>query len=239
MAALPTPRLEALLDRTAPTPGAGAANGRPRRATRSAPVLEAIERFDSRRRSTARSAALSALYPPRDFVYDVVLPLMRVVGERWHDGQLSIAQEHMASAVLRGVMGTLLRLHAAPHGASRLLFASPEGERHEFGLLASAMLAGAAGLGVVYLGPSLPAREIAARRADSGAAAVVLAVTGGAAGVGGPGGGGAAGAGAARRTLGRWTRAARFQARAGSRRRVVPIGSFEELERHLKRIGGK
>jgi MerR family transcriptional regulator, light-induced transcriptional regulator len=237
VAALPTPRLEELLHRTAPTPDAtpeGAAVAR----HAVGPVLGAIERFDYTAvdREVGR---LSALLPPRDFVYDVVLPLMRDVGERWHDGRLSIAQEHMVSAVLHGVMGTLVRLHAAPPTASRLLFASPEGERHEFGLLASAMLAGAAGLGVVYLGPSLPAREIAGAALESGATAVVLAVTGGADEV-------VARVDEVRQALAPhvelWVGGrdpARFHARAGSRRRLVPIGSFEELDRHLKRVGGR
>ena len=182
---------------------------------------------------------LSALLSPRDFVYDVVLPLMRDVGERWHDGRLSIAQEHMVSAILHGVMGTLVRLHAAAPTASRLLFALPEGERHEFGLLASAMLTGASGLGVVYLGPSLPAREIVGAALDSGATAVVLAVTGGADEV-------VARAEEVRQTLAPhvelWVGgrdAARIPGSAGSRRRLVPIERFEDLERHLKRVGGR
>ncbi len=237
VAALPTPRLEALLHRT--TPAAGRAQ-EPADVVRQAiaPVLDAIERFDSAAvdREVGR---LSALVPPRDFVYDVVLPLMREVGERWHRGQLSIAQEHMVSAVLHGAMGTLVRLHAAPPTASRLLFASPEGERHEFGLLASAMLAGAAGLGVVYLGPSLPASEIAGAALESRATAVVLAVTGGADEV-------VALAVEVRQALAPhvelWVGgrdAARIPGNAGSRRRLVPIGTFEDLERHLKRVGGR
>jgi MerR family transcriptional regulator, light-induced transcriptional regulator len=235
VAALPTPRLEELLHRTPPAPSPG-----PAAAARHAiaPILDAIDRFDSTavNREITR---LSALFAPRDFVYEVVLPLMRVVGERWHQGRLSIAQEHLVSAILHGVMGTLLRLHAAPPTASRLLFASPEGERHEFGLLAAAMLAGAAGLDVVYLGPSLPATEIAAAARDSAVLAVVLAVSGGAAAV-------VAGVQGVRRSLAPhvelWVGGADpagIPGRTGGRRRVVPIGSFEEFERHLRRVGGR
>jgi len=237
VAALPTPRLEELLYRS--TPPAALSVEQPAAARQAiGPVLEAIERFDyaTVERELAR---VSALFAPRDFVYDIVLPLMREVGERWHQGTLSIAQEHMASAILHGVMGTLVRLHAAPPTASRLLFASPEGEQHEFGLLAAAMLAAAAGLGVVYLGPSLPAGEIATAALDSGALAVVLAVTGGAEST-------PARVAEVRQALAPrvelWVGgrdAAGFPGTPGSRRRVVPIGSFEEFERQLKRIGGR
>jgi MerR family transcriptional regulator, light-induced transcriptional regulator len=237
VASMSTPGLEELLYRTAPPVApAGPSGGAPRDAM--TPVLDAIERFDypAVDREVAR---LSALFPPREFVYELVLPLMRVVGDRWHRGQLSIAQEHMTSAIMHLVMGTLVRLHAAPPTATTLLFASPEGELHEFGLLAAAMLAGSSGLGVVYLGPSLPEDEIARAAVDSGVRAVVLAVTGGAGSV-------LAGAKRVRRALAPhielWVggrAASASPGSAGSRRRVVPIGSFEELERHLRRLGGR
>ncbi len=236
VAALPTARLEELLHRTAPP----ALPDPPAAVTRHAiaPILQAIERFDYTAvdREVGR---LSALYAPRDFVYEVVLPLMRVVGERWHEGRLTIAQEHMVSAILHAVMGTLVRLHSAPPTASRLLFASPEGEQHEFGLLAAAMLTAASGLGVVYLGPGLPANEIATAAADAGVLAVVVALTGGSQAV-------LDSLAPLRQTLAPhvelWVGGpdpARIPGHAGSRRRLVPIGSFEELERHLKRIGGR
>jgi MerR family transcriptional regulator, light-induced transcriptional regulator len=237
VAKLPVAALEELLDRTAGRPEGDAAPRAPLGDV-IAPVVAAVERFDpaSVDREIAR---LSALYAPRDFVYEVVVPLMRVVGERWHDGQLSVAQEHMVSAVMHGVMSTLVRLHTAPPGASRLVFACPPGEVHEFGLLAAAMLTAVAGLGVVYLGPNLPVEDIAAAAATTGAIAVVLAVTGG-----------------ARAVVDRLpaVRAAlaphvelwiggrapvSVQQAIGGRRRVVPIAGFEEFEQHLKRVGGR
>jgi methylmalonyl-CoA mutase cobalamin-binding subunit len=52
-----------------------------------------------------------------------------------------------------------VRLYAR-EPSRRLLFATPVGERHEFGILAAAMMAAAGGLGTLYLGPDMPARQI-------------------------------------------------------------------------------
>jgi len=97
---------------------------------------------------------------PRDLVHAVVLPFMRRIGDDWHEGQLSVAQEHLASAVLRSLLGAMARLYAREQPLRRLLFATPSGDRHEFGILAAAMLSAAGGLGTIYMGADLPARQI-------------------------------------------------------------------------------
>jgi MerR family transcriptional regulator, light-induced transcriptional regulator len=236
VATLPRPALEQLLERTPPTPAPPSRPAVTPHAVES--IVEALERFDHATvdREVTR---LSALYPPRDFVYEVVLPLMKAVGERWHDGRLSIAQEHLVSAVMHGVMSTLVRLHAAPAGSPRLLFACPAGETHEFGLLASAMLTAAAGIGVVYLGPNLPTGEIAKAALDARVIGVVLAVTGRSPAV-------LDELPAVREALAPsielWVGGlspSDIEGGGGSRRRVVSIGSLDEFERHLKRLGGR
>ncbi len=137
-------------------------------------LTSALERFDGPlvQRELQRFATLM---PPRPFVREVVLPLLRLVGVAWCRGGLSIAQEHLASATIRSLLGSLLRLHAPEEPRVTLVFATPPGERHELGLLAAAMLAVAGGLGAVYLGPELPADEIATAARRCGARAVVLA----------------------------------------------------------------
>lgn len=201
-------------------------------------VIEAIDRFDH---ATAdrEVSRLAALHPPHTFIYEVALPLMRESGERWCRGVWAVAQEHTLSAILRAVVAGLTRLQVPLDGAPRLVFATPEGEPHEFGVLAAAMLAAAARLGVVYLGASLPADEIAQASRRVGAAAAVVGVTGGSAAairalpavrrvmrpqtevwVGGPAG-------------------LRGQVGVGTRKPLVLLESFEEYERQLNRIGGR
>ena len=135
-----------------------------------APILDAVARFDfvGVERELFR---LATLLPARDLVHQVVLPLMRTVGERWHKGELSVSQEHMASAITRNLLGSVMRMHQPDAHASRILIATPAGELHEFGILAAATLAVSMRIEVTYLGSSLPGREIidAAMRTESDA----------------------------------------------------------------------
>jgi hypothetical protein len=66
--------------------------------------MAAISRLDYAE-AERELALLAAVLGPREMVYRVALPLMQEVGEAWHDGKLSIAQEHMTSALLRNLAG--------------------------------------------------------------------------------------------------------------------------------------
>lgn len=120
---------------------------------------------------------LATFLPPRDFVLNVVTPLMHRVGDAWQKGLVSIAQEHMISSLLRNILGTLVRLHSKPNAKQKLLFTTPSDELHEFGILAAAMLTASKGLGVIYLGPNLPASEIANAAKKTRASAVVVSLS--------------------------------------------------------------
>jgi methanogenic corrinoid protein MtbC1 len=139
------------------------------------PVVAAIESFDY---ATAnfQLGRLAALLPVDRLVSEVVFPLMKLVGERWHGGTLSIAQEHMTSSIVRNLLGGLVRLNTSSNHSQRILFATPSGELHEFGILASAMLAVADGFEALYLGSSLPALEIVAAAERTSPCAVVVGI---------------------------------------------------------------
>jgi DNA-binding transcriptional MerR regulator len=139
-------------------------------------LFRALDRYDL----TAIESALArhaAVLPSRDLVFAVLLPVLRELGDRWESGRLSPAQEHLVSAIVRSVLGGLLRSIARGDGSPRVVFATPAGERHELCLLCAAVLAAAAGFGVIYLGPDLPAADIAHAVKTSGATSVVLATT--------------------------------------------------------------
>jgi len=142
-----------------------------------APILAAIEDFDSAR-ALDELSRLAAILAPRDLVYQVAVPLMQEVGVRWHDGTLAISQEHLVSQMLRTLLGSMVRLFRPSNPATKMVLATPAGESHEFGILASAMLASMAGIEPVYLGPDLPAREIAeaAHRVSAGVIVLGIAV---------------------------------------------------------------
>lgn len=137
--------------------------------------LEAIERMDA-------SAALEQLKRMTDgvgnlqLILGVIMPLMWEVGRRWSEGTLGVAHEHLVSAQMkRTLMGRLAEI-PPPEGAVRLMFTTPAGQLHEFGILAGSVLAKEAGFDVLYLGPNLPAEDIIWSVAQSQAHVLVLSV---------------------------------------------------------------
>lgn len=102
-------------------------------------------------------------------IHGFLVPLFVEIGDSWAQGRLDAAQEHAASAILRNQLAMLLRLYPGPSGSRCVVVGTPRGEWHEFGALLVALVAGSHGWRVVYLGPNLPAGEIAtaARRVQA------------------------------------------------------------------------
>jgi methanogenic corrinoid protein MtbC1 len=117
------------------------------------------------------------MLPADQFIFSIVLPLLRETGWRWQGGGIRPAHEHLLTAVIRSMLGAMLRTVPRVPGAPVMMFATPAGERHELGLLAAAVLAAQAGYAVLYLGPDLPGAEIATAATRSRARVVVLAAT--------------------------------------------------------------
>jgi MerR family transcriptional regulator, light-induced transcriptional regulator len=132
-------------------------------------MLAAVEAYDYARAERELGRLAAAIPSPRDLVHRLAFPLMRITGERWHDGKFTIAQEHMMTALLSGLFASMLRLYTPANPPAKLLMATPENEHHGFGILAAAMLSAAGGLGPIHLGTNLPTRDIiqAARKTDA------------------------------------------------------------------------
>jgi methanogenic corrinoid protein MtbC1 len=90
---------------------------------------------------------------------DVLLPYLHELGERWEDGDASIAQEHFASNVLRGRLTSLAR--GWDRGAGpRALLACVEGERHDLPLVGFGLVLRGHGWRISYLGAETPVASI-------------------------------------------------------------------------------
>ena len=111
-----------------------------------------------------------------DGVVIACCPGLNEVGDRWEDGRLCVASEHLASSLLRSLLGGLLRPMSAAAQAPPILFTTPPGERHELGALIAAVSTIDAGGLAIFLGPDLPFAEVALAAAASGAAAVAIGV---------------------------------------------------------------
>jgi methanogenic corrinoid protein MtbC1 len=102
----------------------------------------------------------SVVLPPDTLIFSVVLPILREAGARWEAGSIRPAHEHLVTAIIRSVLGGLLRAMPRWPDGDTMVFATLPGERHELGLLCAAVLAAHAGHAVTYLGPDLPAADI-------------------------------------------------------------------------------
>jgi MerR family transcriptional regulator, light-induced transcriptional regulator len=133
------------------------------------PILREIERFDYAATDREINRLAAAVASPRDFVHLAALPLMRIIGDRWHAGKCSIAQEHMLTNLLSALLASMVRTYSPTNPPARVLLATPRNERHGFANLAAAMLTAVGGLGVIYLGSDLPAADIvwASRKSDA------------------------------------------------------------------------
>jgi DNA-binding transcriptional MerR regulator/methylmalonyl-CoA mutase cobalamin-binding subunit len=123
--------------------------------------VEAIEKLDER--ALERTLALADMELSQPVVMDeVIVPLMVKLGDWWREGAARAAHEHMASAVVRNLLGNMRMTHAPREGAPDFVVTTPHGQHHEIGAMLAALVGAAEGWRVTYLGPNLPATEIAA-----------------------------------------------------------------------------
>jgi MerR family transcriptional regulator, light-induced transcriptional regulator len=134
-----------------------------------------IEAFEYYRALEILSRA-AALLPARDFVFEVVLPILRETGDRWEAGTFTVAHEHAISAQARGLLDTMQRLATPQAGSPKIVIGTPAGHRHEFGALAAAQLAVARGFEPIYLGPDVPESDLALALERGRTGLVLLAV---------------------------------------------------------------
>ena len=117
-------------------------------------LAAALDAFDEPRAQTVLDELLAATTVDA-VLTTVVLPYLRDLGERWERGEASVAQEHFASAVVRGRLLGLARGWGRGLGPLALLACLP-GEQHDLGLIAFGLALRARGWRVAYLGPDTP-----------------------------------------------------------------------------------
>lgn len=93
------------------------------------------------------------------FIQRVLVPAVARVGAEWHDGRLSIWQEHRASAITDRLLGEIAR---NPRGRRRgtVMVAAVEGDRHSLPTTMAAMALRDANWRVHHLGADIPDQEI-------------------------------------------------------------------------------
>jgi methanogenic corrinoid protein MtbC1 len=140
-----------------------------------ADVLAAAAEYDIEACDRKFAAAVGVL-DPLTLVRDVVSPLLREAGNRWHRGELAVVQEHMISGVVRRQLSYALDRYLVNFSQPTVLFTTLSGERHEMGILMCAVLAASQGIHCIYLGPDLPPAEISRLCAHRPVEAVALSI---------------------------------------------------------------
>ncbi|NOT24054.1 MAG: cobalamin B12-binding domain-containing protein [Nitrospiraceae bacterium] len=101
-----------------------------------------------------------AVIPFEEAVQRVLLPLQCRVGERWHQGHLTIAVEHYVTKLIQQKMFSVMNQLSVNESGPCVLIGCPEGESHEIGAQAVAYIAATRGCHVYYLGPNLPSSDL-------------------------------------------------------------------------------
>jgi DNA-binding transcriptional MerR regulator len=165
IARLPTERLRALVAADAMIPPMSPKTISSALAESTSQVLleacfAAIAKLDSAGLEETLTRA-AVIFSQPVLIEQVIVPLMHRIGDLWRDGKLRVAHEHLTSAVVRTVLGRLSRSFTPSPSAPSLVVTTPAGQLHELGALSVAATAASDGWHVTYLGPSLPAEEIA------------------------------------------------------------------------------
>ncbi len=111
---------------------------------------------------TLIESSLASHMKPDDLLLDVIGPSLSSIGTRWERGELSIADEHQASAVAIRLVSRL-GARFVRRGVKRgtVVLAAPSGERHAAPIAMAANLLRWRGFDVVELGADTPGEAIA------------------------------------------------------------------------------
>ena len=169
---------EAELDQILGPGAAGSPGGSPQQSL-GAQIIAAAA--DYRPEDCDRLLAMAlALLPVSQVVIDVLAPALVEVGDRWHRGQFSIAQERIVSSAVRKQLSSVLDTYSRIATGPLMVLSTPAGERHELGILMCALLAASRNIRCHYLGADLPAEDLATYAMRVRADVLALSVVSGA-----------------------------------------------------------
>lgn len=103
------------------------------------------------------AAAMEAGHGLVDIELHIIQPALYRIGEQWQANRVSVAQEHMATAIAQVIMTIgLLRSPPPPAIGKRVLLACVEGNNHMIGLRMVADAFQLSGWDIQYLGANVP-----------------------------------------------------------------------------------
>ncbi len=96
-----------------------------------------------------------------DFYLQILQPVLYDVGILWEQNKISIAQEHLVSAIVTRVMATIYQVLQEPAEArGRVLVTACAGEYHEIGAMMISDMLELDGWQICYLGANVPTADL-------------------------------------------------------------------------------
>jgi len=118
-------------------------------------IVQAVEAYHPHRLEGAVRHAM-ALGPATVVFERVFRPAMIEIGQRWHEGTLSVGQEHMASAIVEATTASMLRLVSREDAERTAVVACFADDTHTMPILGFALHMATWGFDVVRLGARTP-----------------------------------------------------------------------------------
>lgn len=100
---------------------------------------------------------------PLSWVNCLIVPLLSEICQQADAGHLSIAEEHILSAIIKESLAFKFdRKSPRNKNGPRIIFAAPEGDYHDMGIAIGFYIAGSLGANTLFLGAHMPKTELAA-----------------------------------------------------------------------------
>jgi excisionase family DNA binding protein len=138
--------------------GSGVGTGRRRRTPEQRRRLEhRLLAGDEAGAWSVLEAAMTSGYAPEELHLDLLAPTLRSVGDRWAAGEVTVAEEHRASAVALRLVGRLgPRFVRRGRKRGTVVLGAAPGDTHGLPVAIAADLLRARGHAVIDLGPDVP-----------------------------------------------------------------------------------
>ena len=137
--------------------------------------IESVKAYDGHELETILLKASSKFSQPV-LIEELIAPLVYKLGELWHEGIIRVANEHLATGVIRSFLAHLMESNSPDENAPIIISATPRGQDHELGAMFVGVTAASLGWKVIYLGPNLPVEEISAVAVSLEAKVVALSI---------------------------------------------------------------
>jgi methanogenic corrinoid protein MtbC1 len=121
-------------------------------------LSEALESGTRREAERVIREAVDAGLPKQAIYDDVIAVAMHQIGAKWEAGEISVAEEHLATSISYGLVALLAELARVEEERRNelVVMSAVEGERHVMGLQMAADVLEGGGFPVLFLGADVP-----------------------------------------------------------------------------------